>query len=93
MAGQKRRLDDGSNSHKSKKSKLSGEVKTNHERQSHKSSLLSDEVDFPRGGGTSFTPLEVKTIRAEAVKEANEELFEVSIWLSVVLLLVLYFCL
>lgn len=37
----------------------------------------SDEVDFPRGGGTSFTPLEVKTIRAEAVKEANEELFQV----------------
>ncbi|KAF7339807.1 rRNA biogenesis protein RRP5 [Mycena venus] len=33
-------------------------------------------VDFPRGGGTSFTPLEVKAIRAEAVKEANAELFE-----------------
>ena len=42
------------------------------------STLVSDEVDFPRGGGTSFTPLEVKAIRAEAVKEANEELFQVS---------------
>ena len=37
----------------------------------------SDEVDFPRGGGTSFTPAEVKTIRAEAQREANEEIFEV----------------
>lgn len=41
------------------------------------SSLLTEETDFPRGGGTSFTPLEVKAIRAEAVKEANEELFHV----------------
>ncbi|OSX67311.1 hypothetical protein POSPLADRAFT_1117032, partial [Postia placenta MAD-698-R-SB12] len=40
-------------------------------------SLVSDEVDFPRGGGSSFTPLEVKAIRAEAVKEANDELFQV----------------
>ena len=41
-------------------------------------SLLTADVDFPRGGGTSFTPLEVKALRAEAVKEANAELFEVS---------------
>ena len=41
------------------------------------SSLIAEDVDFPRGGGTSFTPLEVKAIRAEAVKEANEELFHV----------------
>lgn len=41
------------------------------------SSLLTEEVDFPRGGGTSFTPLEVKTIRAEVAKEAND-LFQVS---------------
>ena len=37
----------------------------------------SDEVDFPRGGGTSFTPAEVKTIRAEAQREANEDIFKV----------------
>ena len=42
------------------------------------SSLVAEETDFPRGGGTSFTPIEVKAIRAEAVKEANEELFKVS---------------
>jgi len=39
--------------------------------------LPLEELDFPRGGGTSFTPVEVKAIRAEAVKEANEELFKV----------------
>ena len=37
----------------------------------------NDEVDFPRGGGTSFTPVEVKTIRAEAQREANEDIFKV----------------
>jgi len=41
------------------------------------SSLLTEEVDFPRGGGTSFTPLEVKKLRVEAVKEADAELFQV----------------
>jgi len=37
------------------------------------------EVDFPRGGGTSFTPAEVKSIRAEAQREANEDIFKVCI--------------
>ena len=41
------------------------------------SSGPNDEVDFPRGGGTSFTPVEVKTIRAEAQREANEDIFKV----------------
>jgi hypothetical protein len=41
------------------------------------STLIAEEVDFPRGGGTSFTPLEVKKIRAEGLKEADEELFKV----------------
>ena len=36
-----------------------------------------DEIDFPRGGGSSFTPLEQKAIRAEAIKEADEEIFNV----------------
>jgi rRNA biogenesis protein RRP5 len=36
-----------------------------------------DEIDFPRGGGSSFTPLEQKTIRAEAIKEADAEIFKV----------------
>lgn len=42
-------------------------------------SAPSDEVDFPRGGGTSFTPAEVKTIRAEAQREANEDIFKVRV--------------
>ncbi|KAG9314209.1 hypothetical protein JVU11DRAFT_4995 [Chiua virens] len=37
--------------------------------------MTLDEIDFPRGGGTTLTPLEVKTIRAEAVREADQELF------------------
>lgn len=41
------------------------------------SKLTAEEIDFPRGGGTSFTPIEVKAIRAEALQEADSELFEV----------------
>lgn len=40
--------------------------------------LVPDEVDFPRGGGSSLTPLEYKTIQAEAAKDvADEMLLEV----------------
>ena len=72
MPAQKRTLDDLSTSRKSKKSKVADAGPSTAPQR-----LAADEVDFPRGGGTSFTPLEFKTIRAEAVKEANEELFEV----------------
>jgi rRNA biogenesis protein RRP5 len=72
MAAHKRALEDASTSHKPKKSKVSNETSRNVQ-----STTTTEEVDFPRGGGTSFTPLEVKTIRAEAVKEANDEIFEV----------------
>ena len=47
------------------------------------SAPVAEEVDFPRGGGTSFTPLEVKAIRAEAAKEADEELFKVGPYLDI----------
>jgi hypothetical protein len=36
-----------------------------------------EEIDFPRGGGSSFTPLEQKAIRAEAIMEADAEIFKV----------------
>jgi rRNA biogenesis protein RRP5 len=72
MVAHKRSLEDDSSVQKPKKNKFSNVAGKN----SH-SATTTEEVDFPRGGGTSFTPLEVKTIRAEAVKEANEELFEV----------------
>jgi hypothetical protein len=70
MPGKKRVLDDHPTAKQSKKPKLSNDSNVN------PVDSLS-EVDFPRGGGTTFNPLEVKAIRAEAVKEANEELFEV----------------
>lgn len=38
-----------------------------------KSSLMAEEVDFPRGGGTSLTALEVKQTRAEGRAEADAE--------------------
>jgi rRNA biogenesis protein RRP5 len=72
MAAHKRALEDASSSHRPKKSKISNDTGRNLQ-----PTTTTEEVDFPRGGGTSFTPLEVKTIRAEAVKEANDELFEV----------------
>ena len=72
MPAQKRTLDESSVPRKSKKPKV-----TDAGPSAAPQRVVADEIDFPRGGGTSFTPLEFKTIRAEAVKEANEELFEV----------------
>ncbi|KAJ3882712.1 hypothetical protein F5051DRAFT_393458 [Lentinula edodes] len=77
MAAQKRALDDSSSTHKTKKPKISQQPE-NTQPVSATTNLTADEVDFPRGGGTSFTPLEVKSIRAEAMKEAREELFNES---------------
>jgi rRNA biogenesis protein RRP5 len=77
MAAQKRALDDSSSTTKAKKSRTDSHKTDQPQAQQITSSLLTTDVDFPRGGGTSFTPLEVKAIRAEAVKEANVELFEV----------------
>lgn len=77
MAAQKRALDDSSSTTKAKKSRTDSHKTDQPQAQQITSSLLTTDVDFPRGGGTSFTPLEVKAIRAEAVKEANAELFEV----------------
>lgn len=79
MAGQKRVLED--NSIRSvKKSKLSTDRLTNVAEKPVQliSNLINEEVDFPRGGGTSLTAAEVKAIQAEAAQEANEELFAVS---------------
>lgn len=82
MSGHKRRLNDGAFASKSKKIKSSSEMS---EKKNHNGDLVPstsamtlDEIDFPRGGGTTLTPLEVKTIRAEAVREADQELFAVS---------------
>lgn len=37
------------------------------------SSLKAEETDFPRGGGTSLTALEVKQTKAEGRREAEAE--------------------
>jgi rRNA biogenesis protein RRP5 len=79
MAGQKRVLEDNS-FRNVKKSKLSTDRLTNVSEKPVQliSNLMNEEVDFPRGGGTSLTAAEVKAIQAEATQEANEELFAVS---------------
>lgn len=76
MPAQKRSMENESTKNGSKKSKIA-DFKHEKHTLSSGATLPAEEIDFPRGGGTSFTPLEVKTIRAEAVKEANVELFEV----------------
>jgi hypothetical protein len=79
MATPKRARDDLSSEPKNKRVKFSKPEQDKIDTPLQSTSNLSRvEVDFPRGGGTSFTPLEVKTIRAEAVKEANDEMFKVS---------------
>ena len=80
-AGKKRVLEESGGHPKAKKSKLDNASKKTQEKTQKDtqpaSTLLTDEVDFPRGGGTTLTPLEVKTLRAEAAKEADSELFAV----------------
>lgn len=88
MAGQgkKRTLDDSAAAPKSKKPKVAQDDATE---KAHRKTTKSapapapapaQEVDFPRGGGSSFTPAEYKAIRSEAVREADDELtFEVRI--------------
>jgi len=75
MAVPKRPLDEASSNHRYKKAKTANKGA----KAEIPSALVADEVDFPRGGGTVFTPLEVKAIRAEAAKEADEALFKVCI--------------
>ena len=79
MAGQKRALEDSS-TRSVKKSKLAKD-KTKDVSENPvelMSSLANEEIDFPRGGGTSLTAAEVKAIRAEATQEADNELLAVS---------------
>lgn len=77
----KRVLDDASTP-KSKKTKVDDSSKKSKAPKQDKplqpaSNLLTEDIDFPRGGGTTFTPVEVKAIRAEAAKEAEDEIFQV----------------
>jgi rRNA biogenesis protein RRP5 len=76
----KRVLDEGSSTQRAKKVKLTDKDKKSKAKEQPieaPSKLTTEEVDFPRGGGSSFTPIEVKAIRAEALREADSELFKV----------------
>ena len=87
MGSKKRNLEDAT-SPKAKKSKVAISKGSTDKKEKkakakadkplqHTSNLVPEEIDFPRGGGTSYTPQEVKAIRAEAMEEAEEELFKV----------------
>ncbi|KAF8633036.1 hypothetical protein AX15_001626 [Amanita polypyramis BW_CC] len=77
MAAQKRARDEDSSTRRLKKTKTSDRTDAKPSKSVQPmSTLLTEEVDFPRGGGTTLTPAEVKSIRAEGIKEANEELFQ-----------------
>ncbi|KAI0801037.1 hypothetical protein C8Q74DRAFT_1239986 [Fomes fomentarius] len=79
-AGKKRVLEETSGNPKAKKSKTEEKPRDKAQpKPQHLSALVADDIDFPRGGGTSLTPLEVKTLRAEAAKEADKELFADSV--------------
>ena len=87
MVSKKRNLEDAT-SPKAKKSKLAAEGSSDRKQKKAKakvkvdnplensSNIVPEEINFPRGGGTTFTPQEVKAIRAEALKEADD-LFQV----------------
>lgn len=83
----KRTLEDAGEGTSPKKIKLATKLEKKRKSEAAQvpvqaSSGPNDEVDFPRGGGTSFTPAEVKTIRAEAQREAHEDIFKVNIYVA-----------
>jgi rRNA biogenesis protein RRP5 len=87
MVSKKRNLEDNT-SPKAKKPKLAAEVSPDKKQKKIKAKVKADkpletasnvvpgEIDFPRGGGTTLTPQEVKAIRVEAMTEADD-LFKV----------------
>jgi rRNA biogenesis protein RRP5 len=82
MAKAKRTLEDAGEGTSPKKTKLASKPEKKRKSETAQVPVQtpsgpSDEVDFPRGGGTSLTPAEVKTIRAEAQREANDDIFKV----------------
>ncbi|KAI9444728.1 nucleic acid-binding protein [Lactarius indigo] len=82
MVSKKRALEDAT-SPRAKKVKPAERITDKKERKEAKASrkaekskplqhtIAPEAIDFPRGGGTTYTPHEVKTIRAEAIKEAE----------------------
>lgn len=78
----KRAIDEDASTRKAKKIKFVDGDKGSKMKEKQvisSSNLTAEDVDFPRGGGSSFTPIEVKAIRAEALREADGELFDVCV--------------
>jgi rRNA biogenesis protein RRP5 len=85
MVSKKRTLEDAV-SPKAKKSKPAADGSTDKKEKrakakvgkplEHTLNVVPEDIDFPRGGGTTFTAQEVKAIRAEAMEEADN-LFKV----------------
>ena len=73
MSTKKRASDDATPS-KRKKPRLSQTQSDTHQDTEITSILRPDEVDFPRGGGTSLSAVEYKAVKAEALKELRDEL-------------------
>jgi hypothetical protein len=48
--------------------------------------LNAEDVDFPRGGGSTLTPLEHKEMRAEGLRDAEMEIFKVRVDASLILI-------
>jgi rRNA biogenesis protein RRP5 len=102
MVSKKRNLEDDT-SPKAKKPKLAAGPSTDKKQKKVKAKVKADkplettlnivpeEIDFPRGGGTTFTPHEVKAIRAEAMTEADD-LFKVRMQYVVFMLSPLICC-
>lgn len=76
MPSQKRALEN-KDGHQRKKAKITKDSEPAAEKgESTISNVISGEVDFPRGGGTSLTPVEYKKVRSEALKELKDEIFK-----------------
>ncbi|KAG8914303.1 hypothetical protein FRC00_014590, partial [Tulasnella sp. 408] len=70
----KKRADDGNGlaAPKSKRAKLDSSLKP--EPSAISTKPRTEEIDFPRGGGTSLSAIEVKAAKSEAFQELRDEL-------------------
>ncbi|KAG8900646.1 hypothetical protein FRC00_011938, partial [Tulasnella sp. 408] len=73
----KKRANDGNEvaAPKSKRAKLDSSLKLEPSAISPKP--RTEEIDFPRGGGTSLSAIEVKAAKSEAFQELRDELAQV----------------
>ncbi|KAG8979281.1 rRNA biogenesis protein rrp5, partial [Tulasnella sp. 427] len=72
----KKRENDGSSpsAPKPKRAKLDSNLKEEPALSAVSGKPRTEEIDFPRGGGTSLSAIEVKTAKSEAIQELRQEL-------------------